>query len=103
MTEGHNSNAQLKSIIERLENREQAKQEVADEIKEILKEAEGNGYTAAALRAIVKEIRLDKAKKAKKVELAETIDMYKVALGLLVDLPLGQAAVERQRNVLAAG
>lgn len=103
MTEGHNSNAQLKSIIERLENREQAKQEIADEIKDILKEAEGNGYTAAALRAIVKEIRLDKSKKAKKAELAETIDMYKVALGLLVDLPLGRAAVERQRNVLAAG
>lgn len=101
--EGHNSNGQLKSIIERLENREQAKQEIADEIKEILKEAEGNGYTPAALRAIVKEIRLDKAKKAKKAELAETIDMYKAALGLLVDLPLGQAAVERQRNVLAAG
>lgn len=103
MKTGHNSNAQLKSIIERIENREQAKQEIADEIKDIYKEAEGNGYTAAALRAIVKEIRLDKSKKAKRAELAETIDTYKAALGLLSDLPLGQAAVERQRNVLAAG
>lgn len=101
MTEGHNSNAQLKSIIERLENREQAKQEIADEIKDILKDAEGNGYTAAALRAIVKEIRLDKAKKAKKAELAETIDTYKVALGMLASTPLGKAAIAR--NVLAAG
>lgn len=101
--EGHNSNAQLKSIIERLESREQAKQEIADEIKDILKEAEGNGYTAAALRAIVKEIRLDKSKKAKRAELEAIIDTYKANLGLLADLPLGQAAVERQRNVLAAG
>lgn len=103
MNEGHNSNAQLKSIIERIENREQAKQEIGDEIKEIYKEAEGNGYTAAAIRAIVKEIRLDKSKKAKRAELEEIIDTYKANLGLLADLPLGQAAVERQRNVLAAG
>lgn len=101
METGHNSNAQLKSVIERLENREQAKQEIADEIKDIYKEAEGNGYEPAALRAIVKEIRLDKAKKAKRAELAETIDTYKAALGMLSDLPLGQAAIAR--NVLPAG
>jgi uncharacterized protein (UPF0335 family) len=98
---GSNSEGQLKSIIDRLENREQAKAEIADEIKEILKEAEGNGFEAAALRAIVKEIRLDKAKKAKRAELAETIDTYKAALGMLSDLPLGQAAIAR--NVLPAG
>jgi uncharacterized protein (UPF0335 family) len=98
---GSNSEGQLKSLVERIENREQAKQEIADEIKEIYKEAESDGYTAAALRAIVKEIRLDKAKKAKRAELAETIDTYKAALGMLSDLPLGQSALER--NVLAAG
>jgi len=101
MSDGSNSKDLLKSIIERIENREQAKQEVADEIKEIYKEAESNGYEAAALRAIVKEIRLDKSKKAKRAELAETIDTYKAALGMLSDLPLGRSAIER--NVLAAG
>lgn len=99
MTEkGHNSDQQLKSIIERIENREAAKQEVADEIKDIYKEAEGNGFDAKAIRVIVKERKQDKAKRE---ELEAVVETYKVALGMLSDLPLGLAALER--NVLAAG
>lgn len=102
MNEGHNSNAQLKSIIERIENREAAKQEIADDIKLIYKEAEGNGYDAKALRAIVRERKQDAEKRA---ELEAIIDTYKSALGMLASTPLGEAAmrVVSKVNPLQAG
>ncbi|WP_315789815.1 DUF2312 domain-containing protein, partial [Bradyrhizobium sp. SZCCHNR3027] len=55
MTEvGHNANAQLKSIVERIENREAAKAEIGDDIKDIYAEAKGTGYDVKALRTIIR-------------------------------------------------
>lgn len=96
--QGHNSNAQLKSVIERIERLEEEKAAIASDIRDVYKEAGGNGLDTKALRAIVK---LRKQDKAEREELEAVIDTYKAALGMLSDLPLGQAALER--NVLAAG
>lgn len=90
MNEGHNSNGQLKSIIERIEDREAAKQEIADEISDLYSEAKGNGFDAKALRAIIRERKQDAAERA---ELEAIKDTYRHALGMLSDLPLGQAAI----------
>jgi uncharacterized protein (UPF0335 family) len=98
MTEGHNSNAQLKSLIERIEAREADKQEIADDIKEIYKEADSAGFDTKALRAIIRERKQDVAERQELEAIKET---YRVALGMLSDTPLGQAALAR--NVLPAG
>lgn len=82
MTEaiGHNSIAkdQLKSIIERVENREAAKAEIGDEIKDIYQEAKGNGYDTKALRAIVRYRKEDAQDRAEREAIFET---YLNALG----------------------
>jgi uncharacterized protein (UPF0335 family) len=80
MTEtGHNSNAQLKSIIERINRVEDEKKAAADDIRDIYAEAKGNGYNPAALRVIVRKQRAD-AKKA--AELQADVDAYMTALGM---------------------
>lgn len=59
---GHNSaiaKDQLVSIIERVENREEAKREIAEEIREIYLEAKSGGFDIRALRAIVKMRKID--------------------------------------------
>jgi len=90
MNEGSNSDGQLKSIIERIEAREAEKQEIADDIKDIYKEADSAGFDTKALRAIIRERKQDAAERA---ELEAIKDTYRAALGMLSDLPLGQAAI----------
>lgn len=79
---GHNSIAkdQLKSIIERVENREAAKAEIGDEIKDIYTEAKGNGFDVKALRRIVALRKQDPDKRA---EQDAILDTYMHALGML--------------------
>jgi uncharacterized protein (UPF0335 family) len=80
MEAGHNSNGQLKSILERINRLEDEKKASADDIRDIYAEAKGNGYNPAALRAIVRKQRAD-AKKA--AELQADIDAYMAALGMM--------------------
>jgi uncharacterized protein (UPF0335 family) len=77
---GHNSVSkdQLKSIIERVENREAAKAEIGDEIKDIYTEAKDNGYDTKALRAIVRYRKEDAQDRAEREAIFET---YLNALG----------------------
>ena len=44
---------QLRAFIERVETLETEKQEVTDQIKEVLSEAKGSGYEAKIIRKIV--------------------------------------------------
>lgn len=89
---GHNSNAQLKSIVERIERLEEEKKAIADDIKDVYAEAKGNGYDVPALRAIIKMRKEDASKRAERETILET---YMMALGMLADLPLGQAAINK--------
>lgn len=76
---GENAKQQLLSIIERVENRETAKAEVLEEIRDIYAEAKGVGYDVAALKAIVRMRREDPNKRA---ERESHIDAYANALGI---------------------
>lgn len=68
---------QIRAFIERYERLEAEKQDVADQQKEVLAEAKGNGFNVKALRRIIGE------RKRNQDELAEEqamVDIYKQAL-----------------------
>ena len=92
MNIGANSKEQLKSIIERVERLEEDKAAIASDIKDVFLEAKGNGYDVPALKAIIKLRKEDANKRAERETILET---YMHALGMLADLPLGQAAMDR--------
>src|SRR5690349_16871368 len=56
---GHNSNGQLKSVLERINTLEDQKKDISEDIKDVYAEAKGNGYDVPALRAVVKRQRAD--------------------------------------------
>lgn len=91
---GHNSvsSDQLRSVIERIEQLEEEKKSIADDIRDVYAEAKGNGFDVKALRAIVRRRKADQQKLAEQEAVIET---YMAALGDLADTPLGQAAVAR--------
>jgi uncharacterized protein (UPF0335 family) len=91
---GHNTvhGDQLKSIVERIEHMEEEKATIAADIRDIYKEAKGNGFDTKALRDIVKIRKQDAAKRQEHEALVE---VYMHALGMLADMPLGRAAIER--------
>lgn len=72
MEAGHNSNQQLKSIIERIETVEGEIKDLAEGRKEIYQEAKSNGYDVKALKAIVSRRRQDQNKLAQHEALVET-------------------------------
>lgn len=77
---GHNSNAQLKSITERINKLEDEKKDISDAIGEIYAEAKGNGYNPKALRVVIRRRRADAKKLA---ELEADADAYMAALGMI--------------------
>lgn len=79
METGHNSNAQLRSITERINRLEDEKKSIGEDIRDVYAEAKGNGYNPKALRVIVRKQRAD-AKKA--AELQADVDAYMAALGM---------------------
>src|ERR1700744_1490476 len=89
---GHNANAQLRSIVERIERLEEEKRAIGEDVKDVYTEAKGNGYDVKALRTIIKMRREDAQKRA---EMESSVETYMAALGMLADTPLGQAALQR--------
>lgn len=78
--QGHNSGAQLRSIVERIETVEQSIKELNEDKREIYAEAKGVGYDVPALRAIVRMRKEDANKRAERETIVET---YQQALGML--------------------
>lgn len=78
--QGHNSGAQLRSIVERIETLDGEIKERRDDQKEIYTEAKSNGYDVKALRTIVRLRKMDANDRAE----AETIlETYMHALGMI--------------------
>jgi uncharacterized protein (UPF0335 family) len=90
--QGHNANAQLRAIVERIENLEASKAEIVSDIRDVYAEAKGNGLDVRALRTIVRLRKQDANERAEQETILET---YMLALGMLADTPLGQSAIER--------
>jgi uncharacterized protein (UPF0335 family) len=75
-----NSQAQIRSIIERVESIETSMKELSEDRGDIYKEAKGNGFDVKALRTIVRLRKMD----ANDRQEAETIlETYMQALGML--------------------
>lgn len=78
METGHNSNAQLKSVVDRIEHVNQEIKDLADGRKDIYAEAKSNGYDIPALKAIISR----RAKDREKLEaLEQMVETYETALG----------------------
>lgn len=97
---GDSAKAPLKAFVERIERLEEDKKTVAVDISEVYKEAKGDGFDVKAIRAI---IRMRKQDTTARHEQEAIIEVYMQCLGMLADLPLGQAAIERATGALAAG
>jgi uncharacterized protein (UPF0335 family) len=79
MEPGHNSDAQLKSIVERINNLMDEKAETQKDIAEVYLEAKGNGFDVPALRAIVRAQREDAEKRKAREAM---VDLYRGKLGI---------------------
>ena len=71
---------QLRSIVERVEKREEEKKAIADDIRDVFGEAKVNGFDLKALRAIV---RLRKMEASEREEQDAILETYMHALGML--------------------
>lgn len=80
MEAGHNANAQLKSIVERIENVENQLADLRVDKAEIYKEAASSGYDVLALRAIVRARRETAEQKAKREAREANEELYRGAL-----------------------
>lgn len=90
---GHPYSAErLRSFIERVERLEEEKAAIATDIKEVYAEAKAGGFDTKTMRQIV---RLRKMSSAEREEHEALLDIYKAALGMLNDTPLGEAARRR--------
>jgi uncharacterized protein (UPF0335 family) len=82
----------LRSIIDRVERLSEERKALSDDIRGIYAEAKSDGYDVRALREIIRLRKLDSSERQEREAIIET---YMVALGMLADLPLGQAALAR--------
>lgn len=73
------ANAQLKSIIERIERLEEDKATISGDIKEVYAEAKGNGFDTVILKKIVALRKLDPAEREEQLAL---LDTYMSNLGM---------------------
>lgn len=78
---GHNSNQQLRSVVDRINRLEDDKKAISDDLRDVYAEAKGNGYNPKALRVVVRRQRADAKKEA---ELQADVDAYMVALGMVL-------------------
>jgi uncharacterized protein (UPF0335 family) len=76
-TQGHNG--QLKSLVERINNLMDNRDEVSADIRDVFAEAKGAGYDLPALRAIVRAQREDAEKRRNREAM---IDLYRGELGI---------------------
>lgn len=82
----------LKSFIERIERLEEEKKALMNDIKEIKSEAKSVGFDVKTINKILRERQLPADRLAEEQAL---LDIYRAALGMLHDTPLGQAARKR--------
>lgn len=70
---------ELRSFIERVEQLEAEKKDIAEQIKEVMAEAKGRGYDTKVMRKIIALRRRDRDDIAEEEAI---LDLYKEALGM---------------------
>lgn len=78
--------ARVRSFIQRIESLEGEKKDLADNIKEVYEEAQGEGYSPKAIKEIVRIRKMDRADRQ---ELAALVGVYAEALADFGETPLG--------------
>jgi uncharacterized protein (UPF0335 family) len=73
-------NAQIKSLVERIERLTAEKDDFVGDIKEVYAEAKSNGFDVKIIRKVLAIRRQDKAKRAEELALTEA---YMHSLGML--------------------
>ena len=91
MTIGHNG--ELKAFVERIEKLAEDKRQIAHDMNFVYAEAKATGFDTKIIRKVV---ALRQKEAAKRDEEQALLDTYMAALGMIADLPLGRAALERE-------
>jgi len=76
---GNNSQAQLVSLVERIERLMEERRELQEDIKEVFAEAKGNGFDTKTLRKAISIRAMDPGKRK---EAEAMLDLYLSALGV---------------------
>ncbi len=66
------SDGQLKSFIERIQNLNEEKQAIQNDIKDVYGEAKGTGYDTKILRLVIKLLSIDKDELEEQQALVDT-------------------------------
>ena len=82
----------LRSLVDRIERLLEEKAALTSDIADIYTEAKNAGYLPAAIRALIRERAEDADKRREREDL---MDLYRSALGMLSDTPLGAAAMAK--------
>lgn len=72
--------ARLKSYVERVERLEDQKQAIAEDVKEVFKEAKSEGFDTKIMKQVIKLRKMDSEDRLMQEEL---LDIYKHALGMI--------------------
>jgi uncharacterized protein (UPF0335 family) len=72
------SGAQLRLFIERIENLEQDKAELGEQIRDVMAEAKNEGFDVKVMRQVIK---LRRMKKEELQEQEELLELYRNAIG----------------------
>ena len=81
----------LESFIQRIERLNEEKDNITADIKEVYAEAKASGYDDKIMRKIIAERKKDEADRQEEQLLLE---LYRNALGMLADTPLGESAMK---------
>ena len=90
---GNNSIERLRSYVERVARLETQRKELAEDVKEILLEVKAAGLDPATTRHMAKEAIMTDKQRDKAASTQEKRAEYRVALGGLAEMPLGEAAI----------
>lgn len=97
MTNKGNSSAagELRAFVDRLVKLEEAKRDIASDVKEVKAEAKSRGYDVKALGVLVKRAMETAADTCARREHEAITEVYLASLGMLDGTPLGDSARKR--------
>lgn len=95
--DGSNQTARelLQDYVDRYNRLEDERSGIAADMKDVLTEAQGRGFSAKAIKAVAKRARETKAERDRREENEAMIELYSATLGMLDGTPLGEAARKR--------
>lgn len=89
-----NAAEELKLYVDRIEQLQEERAGLAGDIKDILAEAQGNGFSPKIIKKVLKHRKQDPAERAEEEAL---LHVYLDALASFDNTPLGAAAKKRDR------